>query len=256
MTASGTKPHTINEQTDPSWEGPDQTSTSLTSSTKNLNQSKPKSTLQVNLKTPKAKFGTTNLSRILSAHQTLCPYLYPQKTLPRIVLSDQLDSYQFIPWPPRRKLLPQPPPGEEDRVPYHHRHCPPLHPPQRPTSFNKSKQPLMPPSAAPEEEETQEETLQEEDRVHLDPQAVEELCRILQYLLHKYQSQQQLMFAPWVPPHIPSQENMTKQKTGSTNYEDIIVLTLESQGLNHQFVKWPWHSHLWTDQRSPNGPEP
>ena len=111
----------------------------------------------------------------------------------------------------------------------------------------------MPPLAALEEEETQEEILREEE-VHLDPQAVEELRRILQHLLRKYQSQQWLMFEQWAQPHVPLLENETKPKTGSTNSEDIIVLTLESQGSNHQFVKWPWHSHSWMDQRSPSGP--
>ena len=96
----------------------------------------------------------------------------------------------------------------------------------------------MPPSVDPEEEGTQ-----EEDRVHLDPQAVEELRQTLQYLLHRYQSQRPQMSALWEQPHVPSLENATKQKIGSTNCEDIIVLTLESQGLSHQFVKWPWHSH-------------
>src|SRR5579863_2603184 len=114
----------------------------------------------------------------------------------------------------------------------------------------------MLPSVVLEEEITQEEILQEEDRVHLDPQAVEELCQILQHLLHKYQLQRQLMSELWAQPHTPSLESEMKQKTGSTSYEDIIMLTLESQGLSHQFVKWPWHSHSWMDQRSPNGPEP
>ena len=46
----------------------------------------------------------------------------------------------------------------------------------------------MPLLVALEEEEAQEETpLEEEDRVHLDPRAVEELHRTLQCLLHKYQ---------------------------------------------------------------------
>src|SRR5579863_561023 len=115
----------------------------------------------------------------------------------------------------------------------------------------------MLPSVALEEEEAQEEPLlEEEDRVHLDPQAVEELRRTLQYLLHKYQLRRQQMSAPWEQPHEPSQENATKQRTGSTSYEDTIVLTLESQGSSHQFVKWPWHSRSWTDLKSPNGPEP
>ena len=56
----------------------------------------------------------------------------------------------------------------------------------------------MQPLAGPEEEaeEPQEETLQqeEEDWVHLDPQAVEALCRTLQHHLHKYLLQQQPMF--------------------------------------------------------------
>src|SRR5579863_4611280 len=115
----------------------------------------------------------------------------------------------------------------------------------------------MQPSVALEEEEAQEEIpLEEEDQVHLDPRAVEELRRILQHLLHKYQLRRQRMSAPWEQPHAPSLENEMKQKTGLTNCADIIVLTLESQGLSHQFVKWPWHSHSWTDPRSPNGPEP
>src|SRR5579863_372382 len=102
--ASGMKPRTINEQTDLSWESPDQTSTNSTSSTKNLDLSKLKSTQLANQKTPKAKFGTTNLSRILLAHQTLHPYLYPQKPLPQIVPSGQQDSYQFTTWPLKHKL--------------------------------------------------------------------------------------------------------------------------------------------------------
>ena len=100
----------------------------------------------------------------------------------------------------------------------------------------------MPPSVALEEEEAQEEPLleeEEEDRVHLEPPAVEELRQTLQYLLHKYQLRRQQMSAPWEQPRVPSQENVTKQKIGLTNCADIIVLTLESQGLNHQFVKWP-----------------
>src|SRR5579863_3085398 len=104
-----------------------------------------------------------------------------------------------------------------------------------------------------EEEELPKEAPQEEDQVHLDPQAVEELRKILQYHLHKYQSQQQLMSKLWEQPHVLSLENEMKLKIGSTNSEDIIMLTLESQGLNHQFIKWPWHSHSWMDQRSPNG---
>src|SRR5579863_10136271 len=115
----------------------------------------------------------------------------------------------------------------------------------------------MPPSVALEEEEAQEELHQEgeEDQVHLDPQAVEHLHQTLQHLLHKYQSQRQQMSAPWEQPHVPLLENAMKQKIGSTNCTDIIVLTLESQGLSHQFVKWPWHSRSWTDPKSPNGPE-
>src|SRR5579863_7889091 len=109
----------------------------------------------------------------------------------------------------------------------------------------------MPPSAALEGEEAQEEPLlEEEDRVHLDPQAVEELRQTLQYLLHKYLLQRQQMSALWEQLRAPLQESTTKQKTGLTNYKDIIVLTLESQGLNHQFVKWPWHSRSWTDPKS------
>jgi len=111
----------------------------------------------------------------------------------------------------------------------------------------------MLPLAGPEEEE---EEPQEGDWVHLDPQAVEELHKTLQYHLHKYQSQQQLMFEPWEQPHAHSLENEMKQKIGLTNYEGIIMLTLESQGSSHQFIKWPWHSHSWMDQRLPNGPEP
>src|SRR5579863_7556781 len=246
MTASGTRPHTTNEQIDPSWKSPDQMSMNLTSSTKNPDLSELKSTQLANQKTPKAKFGTTNLSRILLAHQTLRPYLYPQKLLPQIALFDQRDSYQSTLWPPKPKLLLQLPPEEEGPVPHQHRHLL-QRPPQRQTSSNKSKWHSTPPSVVLEEEETQEEILQEEDRVHLDPQVVEELHQTLQHLLHKYQSQRQLMSAPWVQPHAPSQENAMKQKTGSTNYEDTIVLTLESQGSSHQFVKWPWHSHAWMD---------
>src|SRR5579863_10065703 len=101
--ASGTKPHMISERIDPSWESPDQTSTNSTSSTKNPDPSKLKSTQPVNQKIPKAKFGTTNLSRILLVHQTLRPYLYPQKTLPQIALSDSQDFYQSTRWPPKCK---------------------------------------------------------------------------------------------------------------------------------------------------------
>src|SRR5579863_3879543 len=252
------RPHTINEQTDHSWESPDQTSTNSTSSTKNPDLSKLKSTQPANQKTPKAKFGTTNPSRILTAHQTLRPYLYPQKQLPQIVLYDQQGSYQSTIWPPRPRLRPLLPPEEEDPVPHQHQ-LQPLRPPQQWTSFSKYKQPSMQLSAAPEEEEAQEEPPQEEeeeDRVHLDHREAEELRQTLQHLLHKYQSQRQQTSAPWEQPHEPSLENETKQKTGSTNCADIIVLTLESQGLSHQFVKWPWHSHSWMDPKSPNGPEP
>src|SRR5579863_1930321 len=120
MTASGTKPHTIKKQTDPSWESPDQTSTNLTSSTKNLDLSKLKLTQPANQKTPKVKFGTTNLSKILLVHQILRPYLYPQKSLSQIALSDQQGSYPLTPWPPKHKLQLQPPPEEEGLVPHHH----------------------------------------------------------------------------------------------------------------------------------------
>src|SRR5579863_3883229 len=258
MTASGMRPHTTSEQTDPSWENPDQTSTSLTSSTKNPDLLKPKSIQPANQKTPKAKFGTTNLSRILLAHQTLRPYLYPQKPLPQIVLYDQQGSYLSTIWPPRHRPQLPPPPEEEDPA-LHQRHQLPQRLPQQRTLSNKFKPPLTPPSVALEEEEAQEEPLleeEEEDRVHLDPQAVEELHQTLQHLLHKYQSQRQQTSAPWEQPPEPSPENAMKQKTGSTNCADTIVLTLESQGLSHQFVKWPWHSHSWTDPKSPNGPEP
>src|SRR5579863_2964442 len=248
--ASGTKPHTISKQANPSWENLGQTSTSLTSYLKNPDLSKLKSTQPVNQKTPEAKFGTTNLSRILLAHQTLRPYLYPQKPLPQIAPSDQRGSYQFMTWPLKHRPQLLPPPEEEDPVPHQHHHLL-QRLLQQQTSSNKFRRHSMPPSVAPEEEET----LQEEDRVHLDPQVVEELRQTLQYLLHKYQLQQQLMFALWEQPREPSQENATKPKTGWINSEDIIMLTLESQGLSHQFVKWPWHSHSWMDQRSPNGPE-
>src|SRR5579863_2060118 len=217
---------------------------------KNPDLSKLKLTQPANQKTPKAKFGTTNLSKILLAHQILCPYLYPQKPLPQIALFDQQGSYQSTLWPPKRRLRLQPPPEEEDLALHHHHRQQQLLPLQQ-TSSNKSKHHSMLPLADQEEEETQ-----EEDWVHLDPQVVEELCQILRHLLHKYQLQWQLMSEPWAQPRAPSLENETKQKTGLTSYEDIIMLTLESQGLSHQFVKWPWHSHSWTDQRSPNGPEP
>src|SRR5579863_219685 len=104
------KPHTINEQIDPFWESPDQTSTNSTSSTKNPDLSELKSTQPANRKTPKAKFGTTNLSKILLAHQILRPYLYPQKLLPQIAPYDQQDSYHSTIWPPKHKLLPLIPP--------------------------------------------------------------------------------------------------------------------------------------------------
>src|SRR5579863_7509033 len=102
--ASGMRPRTTKEQIDPSWESPDLTSTNSTSSTKNPDLSKLKSTQPVNQKTPKAKFGTMNLSKILLAHQTLRPYLYPQKPLPQIALFDQRDSYQSTPWPLKPRL--------------------------------------------------------------------------------------------------------------------------------------------------------
>src|SRR5579863_3544468 len=165
---------------------------SLTSYSKNPDPSKLKSTQPANQKTPKVKFGTTNLSRILLAHQTLRPYLYPQKLLPQIALSDQRGSYQFTTWPPKHRLQLLPPPEEEDPVPHQHRH-PLQRLPQQQTLSNKFRRHSMPPSVALEEEET----LQEEDRVHLDPQVVEELRQTLQYLWHKYQLQQQLMSAPW-----------------------------------------------------------
>src|SRR5579863_2907207 len=213
----------INKQIDPFWESPDQTSTNLTSSSKNPNLSELKSTQPANQKIPKVKFGTTNLARILLAHQILRPYLYPQKLLPQIAQSNLQDSYQSTTWPPKRKLQLLPPPEEEGPVPHQHRHQPQCLPQQQ-TLSNKSKRRSTPPSVIPAEEETQ-----EEDRVHLDPQAVEELRQTLQYLLHKYQLQRQLTFTPWAPPHTPSQGNAMKQRTGSTNCEDIIVLTLESQ---------------------------
>src|SRR5579863_4597000 len=256
--ASGTRPHTTNERIDPSWESPDQTSTNSTSSTKNPDLSKLKSTQPANQKTPKAKFGITNPSKILLAHQILRPYLYPQKLLPQIAPYDQQDSYLPTTWPLklRPRLLPLP---EEEDPALHQHHQLLQRLPQQQTSSNKFKLPSMPLSVALEEEEAQEEPLleeEEEDRVHLEPQAVEELHRTLQYLLHKYRLRRQQMSAPWEQPHVPSQENATKQKTGLTNCEDTIVLTLESQGSNHQFVKWPWHSRSWTDPKSPNGPEP
>src|SRR5579863_6542662 len=189
------RPHTINEQIDLSWENPDQTSTNSTSSTKNPDLSKPKSTQPANQRTPKAKFGTTNLSRILTAHQTLRPYLYPQKQLPQIVLYDPQGSYQSTTWPLRPRLRPLLPPEEEDPVPHQHQ-LQPLRPPQQWTSFSKSKQPLMQLLVAQEEEE--------EDRVHLDHREAEELRQTLQHLLHKYQSQRQQMSAPWEQPHAPS----------------------------------------------------
>src|SRR5579863_3775880 len=243
-----------NEQIDPSWENPDQTSTSLTSFMKNPNRSKLKLTQPANQKTPKAKFGTTNLSRILLTHQTLRPYLYPRKQLPQIAPYDQQDSYQSTTWPLKHRLQLLPPPEEEDPALHQHRHLA-QHLLQQRTLFNKSKPPSMQPSVAPEEEEAQEEIPLGEDRVHLDPRAVEELRRTLQHLLHKYQLRRQQMSAPWGQPHVPSLENVMKQKIGSTNCADTIVLTLESQGLSHQFVKWPWHSHSWTDPKSPSGPE-
>src|SRR5579863_9054763 len=120
--ASGTRPHTISKQTDPSWENPDQTSTSSTSSMKNPDPLKLKSTQPANQKIPKAKFGTTNLSKILVAHQILHPYLYLQKPLPQIALYDQQDSYPFTIWPPKHRPQLLPLPEEED--PAHHQCCP------------------------------------------------------------------------------------------------------------------------------------
>src|SRR5579863_633766 len=111
-----------NEQIDPSWESPDLTSMSLTSTTKNPELSKLKSTQPVNQKTLKAKFGMTNLSKILVAHQILRPYLYPQKPLPQTAPFDQRDFYQSTPWPPKHRLPLRPLPGEEDLVPCHHYH--------------------------------------------------------------------------------------------------------------------------------------
>src|SRR5579863_4729144 len=141
------RPHTINEQTDHSWESPDQTSTNSTSSTKNPDLSKLKSTQPANQKTPKAKFGITNPSKILVAHQILRPYLYPQKPLPQIVPYDQQDSYLPTTWPPKLKLrLPPPPEGEDPALHQHHQPLQRL--PQQQTSSNKFKLPLMPPSAA------------------------------------------------------------------------------------------------------------
>src|SRR5579863_495258 len=99
--ASGMKPHMTNEQTNLSWESPDQTFMSLTSSMKNPDLSKLKSTQPANQKTPEVKFGTTNLTKILAAHQILRPYLYPQKPLPQIALFDQQGSYPSTPWPPK-----------------------------------------------------------------------------------------------------------------------------------------------------------
>src|SRR5579863_4414722 len=102
--ASGMRPRTTKEQIDPSWESPDPTSTNSTSSLKNPDLSKLKSTQPVNQKTPKAKFGTTNLSRILLAHQILRPYLYPQRPLPQIALYDQQGSYPLTTWPPKHRI--------------------------------------------------------------------------------------------------------------------------------------------------------
>src|SRR5579863_3322791 len=153
--ASGTKPHTTNEQIDLSSENQGRMSTSLTSSTKNPESSKLKLTQPANQKTPKAKFGTTNLSKILLAHQILRPYLYSQKHLPQIALSDRQGSYQYTPWPPKPRPQLQPPPEEEDPVPHQHHHLL-RRPPQQQTLSNKSKPRLMPPSVALEEEGTQE----------------------------------------------------------------------------------------------------
>src|SRR5579863_5595264 len=143
--ASGTRPHTTNERIDPSWENPDQMSTNSTSSTKNPDLSKLKSTQPVNQKTPKAKFGTTNLSKILLAHQILRPYLYPQKLLPQIVPYDPQGSYPSTTWPLKHRLQLLPPPEEEDPALHQHRHLP-QHLPQQQTSSNRSKLPSMPPS--------------------------------------------------------------------------------------------------------------
>src|SRR5579863_10751457 len=155
--ASGMKPHTTNEQTDLSWESPDQTSTNSTFSTKNLDLSKLKLTQPANQKTPKAKFGTTNLSKILLAHQTLRPYLYPRRQLPQIAPYDQQGSYQSTIWPLKHRLQLLPPPEEEGPALHQHRHLP-RHLPQQQTLFNKSKPPSMQPLVAPEEEEAQGET--------------------------------------------------------------------------------------------------
>src|SRR5579863_2981232 len=121
----------INEQTDPSWESPDQTSTNSTFSTKNPDLSKLKSIPPANQKTPKAKFGTTNLSKILLVHQILRPYLYPQRQLPQIALYDQQGSYQSTIWPPKHKLQPLPLPEGEDQDPHQPHHCRSQHLPQQ-----------------------------------------------------------------------------------------------------------------------------
>src|SRR5579863_10298555 len=120
------------EQTDPSWGSPDLTSTNSTSSTKNTDQSKLKSNQPVNPKSPKTKFGTTNLSKILVVHQILRPYLYPQKPLPQIAPYDQQGSYPSTIWPPKHKPQLLPPPEEEDPA-LHLRHHLLRHLPQQQT---------------------------------------------------------------------------------------------------------------------------
>src|SRR5579863_2946872 len=97
-------------------------STNLTFYTKNPDPSKLKSTQPANQKTPKAKFGTTNLSRILLTHQTLRPYLYPQRQLPQIAPYDQRDSYPSTTWPLKHRLRLLPPPEEEDPALHQHHH--------------------------------------------------------------------------------------------------------------------------------------
>src|SRR5579863_6454793 len=140
--ASGMKPHMISEQINPSWENPGQTSTSLTSSLKNPDLSKLKSTQPANQKTPKAKFGTTNLSRILLAHQILRPYLYPRKPLPQIAPYDQQDSCPSTKWPLKHRPQLLPPPEEEGPV-LHQHHQLLQHLPQQQTSSNKFKPPSI-----------------------------------------------------------------------------------------------------------------
>src|SRR5579863_7102750 len=120
-------------------------STNSTSSLKNPDLSKLKSTQLANQKTPEAKFGTTTLSKILLTHQILRPYLYPQKSLPQIAPLDQQGSYQYTPWLPRRKPQLQPPLEEEDPVPHLRHHQQRLLLPQWAPS-NKSKLHSMRPS--------------------------------------------------------------------------------------------------------------